>query len=275
MNRQAKGGEDLATADRRATTWSGCFSEVFHIRGQTGVHRIRSAKPLKPGRYFRVVQVGMIAAAGADELERVVMAGFYPAVHDAGRLAPKACRGAVTRLAQKRRHLGILVINAQPGITNVLLAARWGNCIQGLRRPNACCGARVWNAHSTFLPGLVAWLSPLPGSGAALRALNLQINLQEEIRASHVHYAGHRAPARCPLRESGAPRGGLSRLLASLVVYLCVGSVLLHRLSTNLPAIFPPRQAGTRHSRKFRSSYVAGAGGSVSAAMHVVSRRRI
>ena len=32
---------------------------------------------------------------------------------------------------------------------------------------------------------------------------------------------------------------------------------------------------GTRQSRKFRSSYVADAGGSVSEAMHVVSRRRI
>ena len=32
---------------------------------------------------------------------------------------------------------------------------------------------------------------------------------------------------------------------------------------------------GTRQSRKFRSSYVAGAGGSVSEAMHAVSRRRI
>lgn len=134
---------------------------MFHIRGQAGMHGIRSAKPLKPGRYFRVVQVGMIAAAGADELKRVVMAALYQAVHDAGRLAPETRRGAVTRLAEKGRHLGIMAINAQPGITNVLLAGRCGNCIQGLRRPNACCGARVWNAHSTFLPGMVvtaAWV---------------------------------------------------------------------------------------------------------------------
>ena len=34
-------------------------------------------------------------------------------------------------------------------------------------------------------------------------------------------------------------------------------------------------QAGTRQSRKFQSSYVAGAGGWVSEAMHAVSRRRI
>jgi hypothetical protein len=32
---------------------------------------------------------------------------------------------------------------------------------------------------------------------------------------------------------------------------------------------------GTRQSRKFRGSYVADAGGSVSEAMHAVSRRRI
>src|SRR6266487_466943 len=37
------------------------------------------------------------------------------------------------------------------------------------------------------------------------------------------------------------------------------------------PALAP----GTRQSRKFRSSYVADAGGSVSEAMHAVSRRRI
>ena len=35
------------------------------------------------------------------------------------------------------------------------------------------------------------------------------------------------------------------------------------------------RGPGTRQSRKFRSSYVADAGGSVSEAMHAVSRRRI
>jgi 8-oxo-dGTP diphosphatase len=40
-------------------------------------------------------------------------------------------------------------------------------------------------------------------------------------------------------------------------------------------AFFFTVRPGTRQSRKFRSSYVAGAGGSVSAAMHVVSRRRI
>ena len=37
----------------------------------------------------------------------------------------------------------------------------------------------------------------------------------------------------------------------------------------------PGDHPGTRQSRKFRSSYVADAGGSVSAAMHAVSRRRI
>jgi hypothetical protein len=98
----------------------------------------------------------MIAAAGADELKDVVMAAFYPAVHDTGRLAPETCRGAVTRLAEKGGYLGVLVINAQPGVTSLLLAARCGNCIQYLRRPDACCGARVWKAHSTFLPGMVA-----------------------------------------------------------------------------------------------------------------------
>jgi 2,4-didehydro-3-deoxy-L-rhamnonate hydrolase len=43
------------------------------------------------------------------------------------------------------------------------------------------------------------------------------------------------------------------------------------------PAVFTKfvTSSGTRQSRKFRSSYVADAGGSVSEAMHAVSRRRI
>jgi hypothetical protein len=188
MNRRIKGGEYIAAPDRRGTDVSGCFSEVFHIRGQAGVHRIGPAQPLKPGRYVRVFQVGMIAAARADELKRVVMAAFHPAVHDAGRLAPETRRSAVTRLAEKGGHLGIVVINAQPGVTNVLLAARCRNRIHCLRRPNARGGVRVWKAHSIFLPGMPL---ALPGSGAALRALNLQ----EGIRASPVHYAWHRARA--------------------------------------------------------------------------------
>jgi hypothetical protein len=42
-----------------------------------------------------------------------------------------------------------------------------------------------------------------------------------------------------------------------------------------VPGTLHGATAGTRQSRKFRSSYVADAGGSVSEAMHAVSRRRI
>ena len=47
--------------------------------------------------------------------------------------------------------------------------------------------------------------------------------------------------------------------------------------SSAYPEGFPhqTRTVGTRQNRKFRSNYVIDAGGSVSAAMHAVSRRRI
>ena len=59
----------------------------------------------------------MIAALAADEFERVGVAAFHPAVHDASPLAPEARRPAMAGLASKReRHAG-LGVKAQPRVT--------------------------------------------------------------------------------------------------------------------------------------------------------------
>ena len=54
---------------------------------------------MKPRRDVGVIQVGMVAAARADELEQVGVAAFEAAVRDACRLAPQERRPAVAGLA--------------------------------------------------------------------------------------------------------------------------------------------------------------------------------
>ena len=72
------------------------------IRGQALLESARPAKPPKPWRDLGVIQVGTIAAAGADELIHVVVAALDTAVHDAGRLTPQERRGAVAGLPGER-----------------------------------------------------------------------------------------------------------------------------------------------------------------------------
>jgi hypothetical protein len=72
------------------------------IRSQALLEGARPAKPPKPRRDLEVIQVGTIAAAGADELIHVVVAALDTAVHDAGRLVPQKCRGAVAGLPGER-----------------------------------------------------------------------------------------------------------------------------------------------------------------------------
>jgi hypothetical protein len=72
------------------------------IRSQALLEGARPAKPPKPRRDLEVIQVGTIAAAGADELIHVVVAALDTAVHDAGRLTPQERRGAVAGLPGER-----------------------------------------------------------------------------------------------------------------------------------------------------------------------------
>ena len=64
--------------------------------------RVRPADLPKLRRDLGVVQVGMVAAVAADDLERVGVAAFRPAVHHAGRLAPENHRPAMPGLIMGR-----------------------------------------------------------------------------------------------------------------------------------------------------------------------------
>jgi len=55
----------------------------FSYAARPGPHRVRPADPLKPERDLGVIQVRVIAALAADELKRVGVAAFHPALHDA------------------------------------------------------------------------------------------------------------------------------------------------------------------------------------------------
>src|SRR5580693_3420536 len=46
-------------------------SDVLEVDGQAFLDRARAAKMLKPRRDLRVVQIGIVATAGADDLEGV------------------------------------------------------------------------------------------------------------------------------------------------------------------------------------------------------------
>jgi len=82
------------------------------IRGKARPHRVWPADPLKPGRDLGVIQVRVIAALAADELKRVGVAAFYPALHDAGRPAPQGRRAAVARLTSRREGRQTLVVRS-------------------------------------------------------------------------------------------------------------------------------------------------------------------
>ena len=77
-------------------------SGVLEIDGQALFEGVRATKVLEPGRDLGVVQVGIVAAAGADELERVGVAAFGPAVYEAERLTSQPGHPAVAWLARER-----------------------------------------------------------------------------------------------------------------------------------------------------------------------------
>ena len=64
----------------------------------------------------------MVTAGGADELERIEVAAFHPAIHNADRLAPEACCPAMAGLASKWRGHSDIGIGVQPRITGAAMA---------------------------------------------------------------------------------------------------------------------------------------------------------
>src|SRR5437764_693997 len=89
--------------------------------------RIRPAERLKLRRDLGVIQVGTVAAARADELKRVGVAPFHPAVCDADRLAPEACRLAMAGLASNGQRPRALSAIVQPPVTRRDPFARYGD----------------------------------------------------------------------------------------------------------------------------------------------------
>jgi hypothetical protein len=72
---------------------------------------------LKPRRNLGVIQVRIVAAAGADEFKYVGIAAFETAVHDTDRLAPHKRRPAVAGLTGRRERHEVVRLDAQPRVT--------------------------------------------------------------------------------------------------------------------------------------------------------------
>ena len=132
---------------------------VKHSQGRFKL--VRPAKPLKPRRDLGVIQVRMIAAAGADDLEHVGVAALEAAVHDADRLAAQDRPAAVAGLTGGRGCHLLFRHEAQPPVTGTRCgdSGRAGNG-SGIGRDVRI--ART--AHSTHRQVIIP---ALPGSGAA------------------------------------------------------------------------------------------------------------
>ncbi len=100
--------------------------EVLVIRSQGVLKRARPAKPLKPRRDLGVIQVRVIAAARADELEHVCVAAPGTAIRDADRLASQDRRAAVAGLPGGRERAGAGGLGARPRVT-AITGARYGH----------------------------------------------------------------------------------------------------------------------------------------------------
>jgi hypothetical protein len=79
---------------------------------------------LKLRRDLGVVQVRVIAAAGADELVRAGVAAFHPAIDDTDRAAAQEGRPAMPGLAGQRKPQEDLSADAQPRVTLVTRTGR-------------------------------------------------------------------------------------------------------------------------------------------------------
>jgi hypothetical protein len=83
---------------------------------------------LKARRDLGVIQVRMVAAAGADELEQPGVAAFEATIGDADRLAPHERRPAVAGLTGRRECHGAAGCDAQPRVMEMVRARRGDDC---------------------------------------------------------------------------------------------------------------------------------------------------
>ena len=110
---------------------------------------------MRPRRYLGEIQVRMVAAAGADELEQAGVAAFEAAVRDAGRLAPHERRPAMAALAGRRERHGAGG-GAQPRVMS-MVRARYGGGGRADRLSGTCHDVRgTRTAHATHRQAVVS-----------------------------------------------------------------------------------------------------------------------
>jgi hypothetical protein len=107
----------------------------------------------------------VIAALEADELNRVGVAAFHPALHDAGRPAPQARRPAMAELTSRRKCRKTLVVITRRRATAIARAAQPGKGTRTVSRPHAGDVVGVSRAHPSYPQAGSS--DHLPGSGAA------------------------------------------------------------------------------------------------------------
>ena len=97
-----------------------CYSEVRLVGGQALDDRIGSADMLQASSDVGVIQVRVVAAVTADDLEHAGIPAFYPAVHEVCGLASQHGGAAMTELASWReRGAGRSVHRPQPFVTGI------------------------------------------------------------------------------------------------------------------------------------------------------------
>jgi hypothetical protein len=110
---------------------------------------------LEPQRDVGVIQVWVVAAAGADELERAGVAAFHPAIYDADRLAPQARRPAMAELTRTRERPDAPG-GAQPRVTGIAVPGRSQDGTRPASRPSIGRDVQVSGTTHVTRPSSVA-----------------------------------------------------------------------------------------------------------------------
>ena len=134
---------------------AGSRPEVVLIGGKACLQRVRPADLLKPGWDPLVIQIRMITAVAADDLEQAGAVAFA-VMHDPGRLPPQAGCPAMAGLASKREWHGPLGVDAEPRARRITQPTRCGDGTQtrsrsGTRRDIRLFGATHFNPRASSL----------------------------------------------------------------------------------------------------------------------------
>ena len=157
--------------------WRRLGSSLVPVKhGQASLKPARPAKPLKPWGDLGVIQVRMIAAAGADQLVHVGVAALDTAVHGADRLVPDDRLAAVARLAGRRGCRGLRRRDAQPPVT-VIAGMRRGDSGRAGSRPVARRSVR--GARTAQLTHHQEVVGPATTGSGAVTLFSLDDNTQK------------------------------------------------------------------------------------------------